>query len=173
MRYGTILAALAALALSAGGAEARVKPGDKAPPFTITTFDHQKLSSSDLHGRVVVLNYWATWCTPCKAEMLVFDHYVRTHYGNDVRIYAVATEDSIPDAKLKPLAGALAFPLASKLSGHGFGVMDGVPTSYVIDRAGVVRHAQAGAFDRESFDALMGELLAEPASGGTVVAARN
>jgi hypothetical protein len=53
--------------------------------------------------------------------------------------------------------------LAHRLSGSAFETLDGVPTNYVIDRSGVVRYAQAGAFDNETLDALIGPLLAEPA----------
>ncbi|MEO8115917.1 MAG: TlpA disulfide reductase family protein [Phenylobacterium sp.] len=135
--------------------------GKPARPYKIITFDHQTVPSTDLRGKVVVLNYWATWCTPCRAEMIVFDNYMRRHKGTDLAIFAVATEDSIPASKLKPLASVLSFPLAARLTGGGYGVMSGVPTSYVIDRAGVIRHAEAGAFDAESFDALVTPLLAE------------
>lgn len=171
MRYWKICALAVGLALAAASATASDlnKP---ARDFTIVTFDQQKVTAADLKGKVVVLNYWATWCTPCKAEMLVFDTYIRNHPDTDLRIYAVATENSVPSSKLKPLAQVLHFPLAQRLSGRGYGVLDGVPTTYVIDRAGVVRHAKAGAFTAETFDALIAPLLAEPAlSAGAQVTA--
>jgi peroxiredoxin len=137
--------------------------GRPAPGFKVTTFDHKVISLADLRGKVVVLNFWATWCGPCRNEMVVMDTYIRTHPGADLRIFAVSTEDSVPDDQLKPLAKVLHFPLVIRLHGGGYDIIDhGVPTSYVIDRAGVLRHAAAGAFDTESFDALITPLLAEP-----------
>jgi hypothetical protein len=95
--------------------------------------------------------------------MVAFEDYIRSHPGTDLKIYAVMTLSEAPAAKLRPLAQALSFPLATRLSGRGYGVKAGVPTSYVIDRAGVIRFADAGAFNARSFDALITPLLAEPA----------
>jgi len=160
-----------ALAVSAAPAARASEVGKPAHDFTITTLDKQSVRLADLKGKVVVVNYWATWCTPCKAEMVVFENYLRTHPGADLKIYAVTTETVYSNSKLKPLQGILHFPLATKLwAGGAYGVKAGVPTSYVIDRAGVVRHAEAGAFDADSFDALITPLLAQPAPAAAVAA---
>lgn len=160
MRTWALAVLLAGLCVAAPALAAAV--GKAAPKFTLTTFDGEKVELADLKGQVVVLNYWATWCGPCKRELPVLDAYRRSHPG--LKIYAVATEDSVPDAKLRPLASVLSFPLIAKLSGRGYGMIDGaVPTNYVIDRQGVLRYAKAEAFDRGSLDAVLSPLLAEPA----------
>jgi peroxiredoxin len=151
------------------GAAARVEAkskslqvGDAAPDFAVTTFDLQTFKLAQLRGQVILLNYWATWCAPCRAEMLVMEAYMRTRRPKDLRIFAVATEDSVSPGKLRPLAKTLSFPLARRLRGKDYGTIGGaVPTSYVIDRAGVIRHAKAGAFTDASFDSLITPLLAE------------
>jgi thiol-disulfide isomerase/thioredoxin len=134
-----------------------------ARSFTITTLDKQTVRSSDLKGKVVVINRWATWCTPCQAEMVVFDKYVRSHRSADLKLFAVTTELQFPSYKLQPLQHILSYPLATGISGFGYGVKDGVPTTYVIDRGGVLRYAKAGAFTAESFDRLVTPLLEAPA----------
>jgi len=147
-----------------GAAAKGARIGQPAPDFQVTTFDKQRLGLADLRGQVIVLNYWATWCAPCRAELLVMDTYMRRHKSSDLRIFAVTTENSVPDSKLKPLAALLSFPLITRLKGSGYGMIGGaVPTSYVIDRSGLIRHAEAGAFTEDSFDALISPLLAQAA----------
>lgn len=115
---------------------------------------------------MVIVNYWATWCGPCKKELPELDIYYRAHAKDGLRIFAVTTEDSVPDSYLKKLSAALSFPLAHRISGKGLAEMEGVPTNYVIDRQGVVRWAQAGALTPETLDQVIGPLLAEPAPTG-------
>jgi len=156
MAIGWALAAAPAL-------PAHVRPGQKAPDFTITALDRSKIRSGELRGQVVIVNYWATWCVPCKTELPGLDAYYRAHAHEGLRVFGVTTERSVPASRLAPLAATLAFPLARGLSGLGLGAMDGLPTNYVIDRAGIVRYAEVGAFDAETLDKVVGPLLAEPA----------
>jgi len=162
------------LGLAVASAAQAGEVGKPARDYAVTTLDGQKVTAAELKGKVVVLNYWATWCTPCKAEMVVFENYLRSHKNNpDLKIYAVMTESEVPFSKLKPLQAVLSFPIAKRLSGRGYGIKDGVPTSYVIDREGVLRFAAAGAFSDQSFAALVGPLLAQPAPAApTSVAAK-
>ncbi len=161
-RYPAALAALAVLFVDPA-ASAHVKPGQPAPNYILTTFDRHKISSDQLRGQVVVINLWATWCTPCKQEMPLLDGYYRAHARDGLRIFAVATEGSVPPSKLQTLASTLSFPLVRHVSSGAFPVIDGVPTSYVIDRAGIVRYAETNAFDAATLDKVVGPLLAEAA----------
>jgi len=98
--------------------------------------------------------------------LLVFDNYLRQHPGTDLKVYAVETEKSLPNGYLQKMAAAAHFSIGMHLWGRGYGVIGGgVPTSFVIDRDGVLRHAKAGAFNAQSFDALVTPLLAEAAPG--------
>lgn len=157
--------AFAALFLAPAAAVAKGSPvvGKPAPPFTATTIDKLPFSLEAHRGKVVVLNYWATWCAPCKAEMPMMDVFYRRHQKAGFAMIGITTEGSVPIYKLKPLDAALAYPLAAKSKGGAYGKTDSVSTSYVIDRRGVLRHIQTGAFDEEEFDALLLPLLAERA----------
>jgi len=163
MKRWKICSLAVGLALAATAAHAGSDVGKAARDYAVTTLDNQKVTSDQLKGKVVILNYWATWCTPCKAEMVVFENYLRSHPGADLKIYAVMTESDVPFSKLKPLQQVLSFPIAKRLSGRGYGIKDGVPTSYVLDRGGVIRWAEAGAFNDTSFAALVDPLLKAPA----------
>lgn len=154
---------LTAIALTSAALAGTPKVGRQATDFTITTFAKQKVTRASIRGKVVVLNYWATWCAPCKAEMPMMDAFHRRHKEEGFEIYAITTEDSVPPRQLQRLASILSFPLSNKIRTSSYGLIRGaVPTSYVIDRAGNIRYAKAGAFNAREFEALILPLLRQP-----------
>jgi peroxiredoxin len=169
MKALKIISLAAALALAAGAAQAG-DVGKPARDFKITTLSGETVRLADLKGKVVVVNRWATWCTPCKAELIAFDNSVKAHPNSDLKVFAIETERSLPGYFVAKMQGVSHFTLATSLDGRGYHVLDGVPTSYVIDRNGVIRHAKAGAFNEQSFAQLIEPLLAEPAPAQSVAA---
>ena len=153
--------ALVLVALASIGAKAP-EIGARAPLFELTLVDGTKISSADLRGQVVVLNFWATWCVPCKKELPTLDGYYAAASKYGLRVFAVTTEDSVPLSQLKTLFAAMHISPVRKIRGP-YDVMRGVPTNYVIDRAGRIRYAQAGAFDLDALNTLLIPLLKEPA----------
>jgi cytochrome c biogenesis protein CcmG, thiol:disulfide interchange protein DsbE len=137
------------------------------PDLAFTDAEDKPIKLADYKGKTVLLNFWATWCAPCRVELPMLDAYLRRHPGTDLRLFAVTTEGSVPNSKLKPLASMLSFPLATSISGRAYGPLDGVPTNYVIDRGGIVRYAKSGAFTENTFDDVVAPLLAAPAPGKT------
>lgn len=165
MKFQRMIALACAAALLATPALAgpKAKVGKPAPETVITTFDKQQVRLSSLKGKVVVINHWATWCGPCKAEMPMMSAFHARMKQHGFEIYGVTTEDSVPARMLKKVASVLSYPLASKLSGDGYPILSGVPTSYIIDRRGFVRYAKAGSFDGKEFASLIVPLLNEKA----------
>jgi cytochrome c biogenesis protein CcmG/thiol:disulfide interchange protein DsbE len=133
-----------------------------APNFQATTFDGQKISLADLKGQVVVLNFWATWCGPCKQELPLLEGYYRKQQSAGLKVLAVATEDSLTPAQLMPLAKVLTIPMVKRFKGE-YGPIKALPTNFVIDRKGVLRYAQAGGFTLDSLNEILGPLLAQGA----------
>jgi thiol-disulfide isomerase/thioredoxin len=163
LRAAAAAAFVTAMAVSPAEAGPVAKVGKPAPPATITLFDRSKVSLADLRGKVVVINHWATWCGPCKAEMPMMSAVHARYKGSGFEIFGVTTQDSLPAFKLKKLADVLSYRLSRGLSGGGYPLLGGLPTSYVIDRAGIVRYAKAGSFEAREFTDIILPLLREPA----------
>jgi len=138
------------------------KVGDMAPDFQLTLVDGTKVSMADLRGKVVVLNFWATWCVPCRQELPTLDAYYQAQQKAGLRVFAVTTEDSVPLYELKKLFAVMHIPAVRRIKGP-YDTLTGVPTNYIIDRSGHVRYAKAGAFDLDALNATLIPLLKEPA----------
>jgi thiol-disulfide isomerase/thioredoxin len=169
-------AVLAGLSISA----VSLAPASAAPPkvdapavkFRVTTFDRKWIKLDDLQGDVVILNFWATWCAPCRVELPLLDEYARAHAGKGLRIFAVNDKETVSDRQLQPLAAMLSFPLVTKIQGTGYGPIDGaVPSNFIIDRSGVLRFAKAGAFTLGSLERLVTPLLDAPRPSSTAAPA--
>lgn len=153
-------AALGALVL-ASAARAAPEVGKPAPDFTAVTFGGHSVKLSDLKGDVVILNFWATWCGPCRAELPLLEAYFRAYNKYGFQVLAVATEDSVPDEKLKPLASKLTIPLVKRMKGP-YHDLEAVPTNFIIDRSGTLVYAKANAFNLDELNAIVFPLLKEP-----------
>jgi cytochrome c biogenesis protein CcmG, thiol:disulfide interchange protein DsbE len=133
-----------------------------APDFQVTTFEGQKLALADFKGQVVVLNFWATWCGPCKRELPLLENYYRRQHSNGLVVLAVATEDFLTPYQLRPLAKILTLQMVKRFKGN-YGDIKYLPTNFVIDRKGILRYAESGGFTQEGLDEVIGPLIAETA----------
>lgn len=168
MRLEARMIAMAAMALALTmpltAAQGKGKPvvGQLAPEFELTLVDGGKVKLSELRGQVVVLNFWATWCGPCRTELPMLDAYYAVQRKHGLKVFAITTENSVPVHRLKGLFKSMNIPSARWITG-GYGSLEGVPTNFVIDRAGKLRYAKAGALDLNSLNAVLVPLLNERA----------
>ena len=140
--------------------------GRPAAPFVLRTFDGKDVSLASLRGRVVVLNFWASWCYPaCYEEAPALERSWRAYRAREVSVVGVAIQDQ-PDAARKFIADfSLSFPNAPDPDGKvsvEYGVY-GVPETFFIDRAGRIRLKQTGAVSDDLFRGEVEKLLGEPA----------
>lgn len=128
-----------------------LETGDEAPDFTAALADGSTFTLSEQKGKVVLLNFWATWCGPCVREMPALEK-LHGEYGEDAAILAVncMEEEGMVDAFLEE--NGYTFPIAYDAEGEI--VMkypsQGIPYTLVIDGDGVIRQIYVGAADAET-----------------------
>ena len=165
----SVVMAMSALAM-AGACQATPKVGQLAPDFTVTTFGGHTVKLADLKGDVIVLNFWATWCGPCKRELPMLEAAFDAYNKYGFQVLAIATEDSVPPDMLRPLASRLKIPFVKRMNGP-YRYLGAVPTNYIIDRSGKLVYAAAGAFDLDDLNAIVIPLLKEPSPSQPATAA--
>jgi len=161
--FTTYLVSEALLTRPAWGGGLRV--GAPAPVATLVTLDGQRVSTSELHGQVVILTFWATWCAPCREELPLLSDYLASHADRGLHIlgFSLDTREELP--AVSRVAQSLRFPvgLMSASSAPGYGRIWRLPVSFTIDRQGLL--AEDGwkeknpAWTRERLDQLVTPLL--------------
>jgi peroxiredoxin len=142
------LASAAAAESVTGGRIPSPRPGFLAPDFHVETLEGEVLTLSELRGRPVVLNFWATWCPPCRAEMPALEEVYRETEGRYLEVVAVnaTSQDSASAAAAFVDELALSFPIALDPSGEAQRTYQirAFPTTFFIDRDGMIREVVLG-----------------------------
>jgi cytochrome c biogenesis protein CcmG, thiol:disulfide interchange protein DsbE len=139
--------------------------GAPAPLATLVTLDGQRISSADLLGQVVILTFWATWCSPCREELPLLSDYLARHAGSGLRILGFSLDTREKLDEVRRVAQSLRFPvgLMSDSSAPGYGRIWRLPVSFTVDRQG--RLAEDGwkekkpAWTRQRLDEVVTPLL--------------
>ena len=148
------------LLLFLGPAHAATAVGSDAPAFLLPTTADAQLGRSQLEGKATLLNFWATWCAPCLAELPMLDALSERLEGSDAQVITLNIDRRRPpvDATIKRLELSLLVGLDP--DGAVVGLFDpaAMPTSYVMDKAGEVVEVLRGALSEEDIEALEGRL---------------
>jgi len=129
--------------------------GVQAPDFTLTALDGSKVRLSDFRGKAVLLNFWATWCPPCKVEMPWFAD-LQKQYGKDgLVVLGVAMDDAGPEviAKFASEMG-VNYPvlLGTDQVSDDYGDVQYLPTTFSINRNGTIVDKITGLLDRKNIE---------------------
>ena len=124
-----------------------IKIGFTAPDFTLNTIDNKQISLSDYRGRPVILNFWATWCGPCRYEVPAFKAFSEK-YPEEYVVIGVNTQDDPDSARGYAIADKLKFVIPVDPTGAVAGLYNirGLPTTYIIDGKGVIQYIKIGPF---------------------------
>jgi cytochrome c biogenesis protein CcmG, thiol:disulfide interchange protein DsbE len=130
-----------------------VSVGQTAPVFTLTTFDGDRIDLGDLHGKVVVINFWASWCKPCEQEAADLEAAWRQYEpGGQVVFLGVDYVDTEPEARAYLSKFDITYPngpdLGTRIS-QAYRIR-GVPETYVVGPDGKLDFVKIGPFERLS-----------------------
>ena len=143
---GFLLVVLAVCAPATAMASGALRVGDPAPALAVKTFDDKPFDLADLRGKVVIVNFWATWCPPCRAEMPTLDAFFRREQDHGVVLLGLSQDKPRARAEARRVMEKFSYPgaLAFDAKSNGFGAQNALPMTYVIDAAGKVRAVLPG-----------------------------
>ena len=122
--------------------------GFTAPDFTLPTVDKREISLSDYRGKPVILNFWATWCGPCRYEVPAFKAFSEKYTADDVVVIAVNTQDDPDSALGYAKADGLKFVIPVDPRGTVANMYNvrGLPTTFFISETGIITSIKIGPF---------------------------
>jgi len=149
-----------------GGAERSAIPVQvefPAPKLKLKDLQGREVSLEDHLGQVVLVNNWATWCPPCKAEMPILQAYYESHQDQGFTIVAIEAGDPLFEVKDFVSRTGLTFPIWTDPSSQSLIAFrnQSLPNSYLIDRTGVVRLAWTGAISRNILEQYVTPIVEE------------
>jgi thiol-disulfide isomerase/thioredoxin len=134
-----------------------------ASPWQVALTDGRTLTSESLRGKVVLVNFWATWCPYCRKEKPVIDSFWKDYRDKDFEVVSISVDD--PPEKIAAWMqdkgyAFMAAPTNASVAA-AFGNVTSVPTSFIIDADGHIRHKVAGQVHYARLEKLVVPLLAE------------
>ena len=168
-RFGGCAAVLAALLTLVPCATAAPAVGKPAPELIAPGLDGKTFDLAALRGSVVIVNFWASWCGPCRAEMPLLNRFYLEHREQGLALVGVSVDEPGDRAAVEKIMRQFSYPalLAAGARSNGFGPPLAVPMTWIIDTAGVVRArlVSGNAVTEEALSQAVLPLL--PRSAGT------
>jgi len=138
----------APLAAPGGAPPPSPRAGFSAPDFTLDLLDGEQVTLANLRGKVVLVNLWASWCPPCRAEMPAIESVYRAYRDRGLEVLAINTtyQDSEAEATafVRQLGLTFMVPLDRTASVSARYQLRGLPSTYFVDRQGVIRAVVIG-----------------------------
>lgn len=136
-----------------------------AVPFDVTTLDGRRVTLEGLRGKIVILDFWATWCPPCREEIPHFKALYEQYRGRLEIVGIALDQEGEPIVTPFVRQQGISYPIAVETDGRlsrAYGGIRGIPTTFVIDQQGQIYQKYIGYRDQQTFDRDIRALLAEP-----------
>lgn len=152
----------AAPAASATNQSAALPVLAKAPDFRLTTLDGQEVTAAGLRGKVVVVDFWATWCGPCIAEIPGYIALQKKYGPQGLVIIGISVDRKGPEhVKAFAAKNGMTYLVAmgDDALAESFGGFDAIPTTFLIDRDGNIRHQKTGSMEHAAYEEIVRRVL--------------
>jgi peroxiredoxin len=148
--------------LTAADVEHR-QTSSQAPDFTLTDFDGRKMTLSQHRGKVVLLDFWASWCTPCQAEVPQFIEWQKKYGDQGLQIIGISMDDDEGAARkfVERLRPNYPIAMGNAKVGESYGGILGLPANIVISRDGKIMAKHVGVTDLKSLEQEIQQALAQ------------
>jgi thiol-disulfide isomerase/thioredoxin len=148
-----------ATTLPADDSETAVAP---APQWELTNVEGKLVKLSDFHGKVVILDFWATWCGPCRVEIPHFVELQKQYGDKGLTVIGVSLDEQGPEVVkkfIKRLGVNYPIVIGNQKAVEAYGGIDALPTTFVIDRQGRIVSEHIGYDDKTAFEKEIQSLL--------------
>ena len=136
-----MLCVLTLSALRTLSADAPVRVGERAPALIVSTLDARVFDLAAQRGKVAIVNFWASWCSPCRAEMPQLDAFYRRYHARGLELLGVSVDAPADRDEVVRIMRSFSYPgaIAAAAKVNDFGTPLAVPTTWIIDSHGIVR----------------------------------
>ena len=137
----------------------------KAPDFALKGINGGTVRLSDYKGKVIILDFWATWCGPCITEIPAFVNLMKQHSDEGLVVIGLNLDANLSARQIQMFAQKMKinYPIAmlgnSRDVMHQYGGINSIPTTFIIDRDGIIRDKAVGAHRESYFEERIVKLL--------------